>query len=81
MPMMMEARAQAAETKIVPGEQKLQVTLVDGASSCSDARKRPPGLAGRPSIVRRCGRLADGPAANQIHDRQQNDRAEQRIEE
>jgi uncharacterized protein YggE len=27
MPMMMEARAQSADTKIVPGEQKLQVTL------------------------------------------------------
>jgi uncharacterized protein YggE len=27
MPVMMEARAQAADTKIVPGEQKLQVTL------------------------------------------------------
>jgi uncharacterized protein YggE len=27
MPMMMEARAQAADTKIVPGEQKLSVTL------------------------------------------------------
>ena len=27
MPMMMEARAQAADTKIIPGEQKLQVTL------------------------------------------------------
>jgi len=27
MPMMMEARAQAADTKIDPGEQKLQVNL------------------------------------------------------
>ena len=27
MPVMMEARAQAADTKIIPGEQKLQVTL------------------------------------------------------
>jgi uncharacterized protein YggE len=27
MPMMMEARAQSADTKIVPGEQKLQIAL------------------------------------------------------
>jgi hypothetical protein len=27
MPMMMEARNQAADSKILPGEQKLQVTL------------------------------------------------------
>ena len=27
MPMMMEARAQSADSKILPGEQKLQVTL------------------------------------------------------
>jgi uncharacterized protein YggE len=81
-PMPMYARAevaQAADSKIDPGEQKLQVNVA--MTFELQYFKRPRGSPARPSLISLGSRLADRASADQVDDREKNDRSKQRIEE